>query len=52
MDRVEDKHTNRMTDGYMDRRGARNGWVWLGRAWQGLTEVGRAKQGLTELNEA
>ena len=25
MDRLEDKHTDRMTDGYMDRPGTRKG---------------------------
>ena len=41
MDRLEDKHTDRMTDGYMDRLGARKGSAGLGGAWQGLARLDR-----------
>ena len=41
MDRLEDKHTDRRTDGYMDRLGARKGLARLGGVWQALARLGR-----------
>ena len=42
MDRLEDKHTDKRTDGCLDRPWARKGLAWLGRDRQGIAELHEA----------